>query len=84
MTFFKEKGLTVTEINKDDFRDAVLKNVTFESFRLSQGRLGSDPGHQVDPIWTLVRAGRKSLGGTAIARSRFFRRQHEKRADVDG
>ena len=30
--FFKEKGLTVTEINKDDFRDAVLKNVTFESF----------------------------------------------------
>ena len=30
--FFKEKGLTVTEINKDDFRDAVLKNVSFESF----------------------------------------------------
>jgi tripartite ATP-independent transporter DctP family solute receptor len=32
VAFFKEKGLTVTEINKDDFRDAVLKNVTFESF----------------------------------------------------
>jgi len=30
--FFKEKGLTVTEINKDQFRDVVLKNVTFESF----------------------------------------------------
>lgn len=30
--FFKEKGLTVTDINKDDFRDAVLKNVSFESF----------------------------------------------------
>lgn len=32
VTFFKDKGLTVTEVNKDDFRDAVLKNVTFESF----------------------------------------------------
>lgn len=32
VTFFKDKGLTVTEINKDDFRDTVLKNVTFESF----------------------------------------------------
>jgi tripartite ATP-independent transporter DctP family solute receptor len=30
--FFKQKGLTVTEINKDEFRDAVLKNVSFESF----------------------------------------------------
>ena len=30
--FFKQKGLTVTEVNKDDFRDAVLKNVSFESF----------------------------------------------------
>ena len=30
--FFKEKGLTVTEVNKDDFKNAVLKNVTFESF----------------------------------------------------
>ena len=30
--FFKEKGLTVTEVDKDDFRDTVLKNVTFESF----------------------------------------------------
>ncbi len=32
VAFFKDKGLTVTEVNKDDFRDAVLKNVTFESF----------------------------------------------------
>ena len=30
--FFKQKGLTVTEINKDEFRDTVLKNVSFESF----------------------------------------------------
>ena len=30
--FFKQKGLTVTEVNKDEFRDTVLKNVTFESF----------------------------------------------------
>src|SRR5262245_27120067 len=30
--FFKQKGLTVTEVNKDDFRDTVLKNVSFESF----------------------------------------------------
>ncbi len=30
--FFKQKGLTVTEVNKDEFRDAVLKNVSFESF----------------------------------------------------
>jgi tripartite ATP-independent transporter DctP family solute receptor len=30
--FFKEKGLTVTEVNKDDFKEAVLKNVSFESF----------------------------------------------------
>jgi tripartite ATP-independent transporter DctP family solute receptor len=30
--FFKQKGLTVTEINKDEFRAAVLKNVSFESF----------------------------------------------------
>jgi len=29
---FKAKGLTVTEIDKNDFRDTVLKNVTFESF----------------------------------------------------
>jgi tripartite ATP-independent transporter DctP family solute receptor len=28
---FKQKGLTVTEVNKDEFRDVVLKNVTFES-----------------------------------------------------
>jgi tripartite ATP-independent transporter DctP family solute receptor len=30
--FFKQKGLTVTEVNKDEFRDAVLKTTSFESF----------------------------------------------------
>ena len=30
--FFKEKGLTVTEVDKNEFRDAVIKNVSFESF----------------------------------------------------
>jgi tripartite ATP-independent transporter DctP family solute receptor len=30
--FFKQKGLTVTEVNKDEFRDTVMKNVSFESF----------------------------------------------------
>ena len=30
--FFKQKGLTVTEVNKDEFRDTVLKNTSFESF----------------------------------------------------
>ena len=30
--FFKEKGLTVTEVNKDEFRDTVLKTTSFESF----------------------------------------------------
>ncbi len=30
--FFKQKGLTVTEVNKDEFRDTVIKNVSFESF----------------------------------------------------
>jgi hypothetical protein len=29
---FKQKGLTVSEVNKDDFKENVLKNVTFESF----------------------------------------------------
>ena len=28
---FKQKGLTIIEVNKDEFRDAVMKNVTFES-----------------------------------------------------
>jgi TRAP-type C4-dicarboxylate transport system substrate-binding protein len=28
---YKQKGLTVVEVNKDEFKDAVLKNVTFES-----------------------------------------------------
>lgn len=28
---FKQKGLTVTEVNKDEFKDAVMKNVTIES-----------------------------------------------------
>ncbi len=30
--FFKQKGLTVSEVDKEDFKEAVLKNVTFESF----------------------------------------------------
>jgi len=30
--FFKQKGLTVTEVNKSEFRDTVLKTVSFESF----------------------------------------------------
>ena len=30
--FFKEKGLTVTEVDKNEFRDTVLKNVAFETF----------------------------------------------------
>lgn len=30
--FFKDKGLTVTEINKAEFLDTVNKNVTFEQF----------------------------------------------------
>jgi TRAP-type C4-dicarboxylate transport system substrate-binding protein len=29
---FKAKGLTVTEVDKNDFRDTVLKNVPFEQF----------------------------------------------------
>jgi TRAP-type C4-dicarboxylate transport system substrate-binding protein len=29
---FKGKGINVVEVDKDDFRDTVLKNVTFESF----------------------------------------------------
>jgi tripartite ATP-independent transporter DctP family solute receptor len=28
---FKQKGLAVVEVNKDEFKDVVLKNVTFES-----------------------------------------------------
>ncbi|MFN7320929.1 MAG: ABC transporter substrate-binding protein, partial [Methylobacterium sp.] len=30
--FFKDKGLTVTEINRQEFLDAVAKGVTFEQF----------------------------------------------------
>jgi tripartite ATP-independent transporter DctP family solute receptor len=30
--FFRSKGLTVTEVDKEDFKNTVLKNVTFESF----------------------------------------------------
>ncbi len=30
--FFKDKGLTVTEINRDEFLDAVNKSTTFEQF----------------------------------------------------
>ena len=29
---FKGKGINVTEVDKNDFRETVLKNVTFESF----------------------------------------------------
>lgn len=32
VAFFKEKGLTVTEVDKNEFRDIVLKNVPFETF----------------------------------------------------
>ena len=32
VAFFKDKGLTVTEVNKDEFRDAVMKSISFESF----------------------------------------------------
>jgi len=32
VAIFKAKGLSVTEVDKNDFRDTVLKNVTFESF----------------------------------------------------
>jgi tripartite ATP-independent transporter DctP family solute receptor len=32
VAFFKEKGLTVTEVDKKEFRDTVLKNVAFETF----------------------------------------------------
>jgi tripartite ATP-independent transporter DctP family solute receptor len=32
VAFFKEKGLTVTEVNKDEFRDTVIKAISFESF----------------------------------------------------
>lgn len=28
---FKQKGLTITEVNKDEFKDAVMKNVSLES-----------------------------------------------------
>jgi tripartite ATP-independent transporter DctP family solute receptor len=30
--FFKEKGLTVSEVNKDEFKEVVLKSVPFEQF----------------------------------------------------
>jgi tripartite ATP-independent transporter DctP family solute receptor len=36
IAFFRQKGLTVTEVNKDDFRDTVLKNASFESFGYSK------------------------------------------------
>ena len=32
MQFFKDKGLTVTEINRTEFLDAVNKSTTFEQF----------------------------------------------------
>ncbi|MCZ7658179.1 MAG: sialic acid TRAP transporter substrate-binding protein SiaP [Xanthobacteraceae bacterium] len=30
--FFRQKGLTVTEVNRDEFRNTVMKNVAFETF----------------------------------------------------
>ena len=30
--FIKQKGLTVTEVNKDEFRDTVIKTTSFETF----------------------------------------------------
>jgi TRAP-type C4-dicarboxylate transport system substrate-binding protein len=30
--FFRDKGLTVTEVDKEDFKQTVLKNVSFEQF----------------------------------------------------
>lgn len=32
VAFFKDKGLSVTEVDKNEFRDTVLKNVAFETF----------------------------------------------------
>ena len=32
VAFFKEKGLTITEINRDEYLDAVNKSTTFEQF----------------------------------------------------
>ncbi len=32
IALFKDKGLTIVEVNTDDFRDTVMKNITFESF----------------------------------------------------
>ena len=32
VAFFKEKGLTVTEVDKNEFRDTVMKTTSFESF----------------------------------------------------
>jgi tripartite ATP-independent transporter DctP family solute receptor len=32
VAFFKDKGLTVTEVNKEEFRGAVIKAISFESF----------------------------------------------------
>ena len=29
---FKEKGLTIVEVDTNDFRDTVMKNIPFESF----------------------------------------------------
>jgi TRAP-type C4-dicarboxylate transport system substrate-binding protein len=30
--FFKQKGLTVTEVDKNEFKETVMKNVSFETF----------------------------------------------------
>ncbi len=45
---FKERGLTVTEVDKADFEKNVMEKTTFEEFGLSQGGLGGDPRRPVE------------------------------------
>ena len=42
--FFKDKGLTVTEINKEEFKEAVKKGGDLRAVRLPAGRLRPHPG----------------------------------------
>ena len=71
--FFKEKGITVTEVDKNEFRDAVLKNVTVRAVRLPQGRLGPHPGDQVTtaprPLGRSDRMRRPGRRAPAVERS---------------
>ena len=48
--FFKEKGLTVTEVDKDDFEQTRAEERDLRELRLPQGRLGRDPGDQVGSL----------------------------------